>query len=159
MAVVGENGAGKSTLMKMLAGAIAAGRRRDPARRPAGGDCRSPRTRSALGIGIIYQELSLVDALSVGENLFLGRPAAPTRRPVAGRLAGAVAAIARAARAGRRPTSRPRTPVRSLSVAQKQMVEIAAALARNVRVLILDEPTSSLTAQETATLFEHHRRR
>jgi len=151
LALVGENGAGKSTLMKILAGAIS----------PDEGTILvdghpvshfSPRRSQDLGIGIIYQELSLVDALSVAENIFLGD--LPERRGVPGRvdwpqlwrrsddLLGRVGCHVRA-----------RTLVRRLSVAQKQMVEIARALARNVRVLILDEPTSSLTAQETATLF------
>jgi ABC-type sugar transport system ATPase subunit len=111
-----------------------------------------PHHAIALGIGIIYQELSLVDALSVGENLFLGnlprRPGLPGQVdwPELWRRSTALLE-----RVGARVS--PRAPVRNLSVAQKQMVEIGRALARNVRVLILDEPTSSLTAQETATLF------
>jgi ABC-type sugar transport system ATPase subunit len=150
-AVVGENGAGKSTLMKILAGAYT----------PDAGTIRvdgnpvtieSPRDAQQLGISIIYQELSLVDALSVGENLFLG--ALPTRPggwqvdwPQLWKRSAELLA-----RVGSRV--RPQTPLRNLSVAQKQMVEIARALARNVRVLILDEPTSSLTSRESERLFE-----
>ncbi len=152
LALVGENGAGKSTLMKILAGAI----------QPDGGviavDGRrvtltGPRHAQDLGLGIIYQELSLVGALSVAENIFLGdlpqRPGIPGRVDWP-RLWTRTSQLLE--RVGARV--RPQTPVRALSVAQKQMVEIARALARNVRVLILDEPTSSLTSQETATLFD-----
>jgi ABC-type sugar transport system ATPase subunit len=151
-AVVGENGAGKSTLMKILAGAY----RPDRGTIRVDGDTvniESPRAAQELGIITIYQELSLVDALSVGENIFLGdlptRPGAswqvdwPTVWRRSTELLG---------RVGLRVS--PQTPARRLSVAQKQMVEIARALARNVRVLILDEPTSSLTERETEKLFE-----
>ena len=150
-AVVGENGAGKSTLMKILAGAQA----------PDSGSIliegrpvtiESPRAAQDLGIITIYQELSLVNALSVGENIFLGD--LPTRPggswqvdwPEVWRRSAELLE-----RVGLR--IRPQTLVRDLSVAQKQMVEIARALARNVRVLILDEPTSSLTERETERLF------
>ena len=151
-AVVGENGAGKSTLMKILSGA------QGPDRGTIRVDgqavtIESPRAAQELGIITIYQELSLVDTLSVGENIFLGdlptRPGAswqvdwPTVWRRSTELLDRVGARVR-----------PQTPVRHLSVAQKQMVEIARALARNVRVLILDEPTSSLTERETEKLFE-----
>ena len=151
-AVVGENGAGKSTLMKVLSGA------QGPDRgtiRVDGHDVsiESPRAAQELGIITIYQELSLVDALSVGENIFLGD--LPTR-PGASWQVDWPAVWRRSTellgRVGARV--RPQTLVRNLSVAQKQMVEIARALARNVRVLILDEPTSSLTERETEKLFE-----
>ncbi|MCC7024687.1 MAG: sugar ABC transporter ATP-binding protein, partial [Thermomicrobiales bacterium] len=151
-AVVGENGAGKSTLMKILAGA----------QLPDQGTIRvdgqpitieSPRVAQQLGIITIYQELSLIDALSVGENIFLGD--LPTHPGGDWRvdwptLWGRSSELLE--RVGLR--IRPQTLVRNLSVAQKQMVEIARALARNVRVLILDEPTSSLTDRETERLFE-----
>lgn len=149
-AVVGENGAGKSTLMKILAGAES----------PDGGSIQidgqtvtieNPRAAQDLGIITIYQELSLVNALSVGENIFLG--GLPTRGggwqvdwPEVWRRSTELLE-----RVGLR--IRPQTLVRDLSVAQKQMVEIARALARNVRVLILDEPTSSLSEGETERLF------
>ncbi len=150
-AVVGENGAGKSTLMKILAGA----------QTPDGGSIlvsgqpvtiESPRAAHDLGIITIYQELSLVNALSVGENIFLGD--LPRRSAGSWQVGWH--------EVWRRSTElleqvglpiQPRTLVRELSVAQKQMVEIARALARNVRVLILDEPTSSLTERETERLF------
>lgn len=151
-AVVGENGAGKSTLMKILAGAYPADSgtiRMDG--QPVVID--SPRTAQNLGISTIYQELSLVDALSVGENIFLGdlptRPGATWQVDWPAVWAQSSQILARAG-----SHVRPQTLVRKLSVAQKQMVEIARALARNVRVLILDEPTSTLTERETEKLFE-----
>ncbi len=152
LAVVGENGAGKSTLMKILSGAL----------QPDEGtillDGRpvrfaNPRQALAHGIGIIYQELSVIDALSVGENVFLGR--LPERPGAPGTVD-----WPRLWREASRVLERvgapfdPRTPVRALSVAQKQLVEIARALSQDVRVLILDEPTSSLSLQETERLFE-----
>ena len=151
-AVVGENGAGKSTLMKILAGAEAP----DSGTIEIDGSpvrIEDPRAAQDLGIITIYQELSLVNALSVGENIFLGT--LPTRSggswqvdwPKVWRRAAELLE-----RVGLQ--IRPQTLVRDLSVAQKQMVEIARALARNVRVLILDEPTSSLTERETERLFE-----
>ena len=150
-AVVGENGAGKSTLMKILAGAYSldVGTIRIDGRPIT---IESPRAAQELGIITIYQELSLVGALSVGENVFLGD--LPTRGgswqvdwPEVWRRSSELLE-----RVGLR--IRPQTLVHNLSVAQKQMVEIARALARNVRVLILDEPTSSLTERETEKLFE-----
>jgi len=152
LALVGENGAGKSTLMKILSGAVQLDEgeiRLDgqPVQIP------DPHAAIALGIGIIYQELSLVDVLSVAENIFLGD--LPTRggRPWQVDWPLLYARTQELLdRVGSSAT--PRTQTSELSVAQKQMVEIARALARNVRVLILDEPTSSLTAQETEKLFE-----
>ena len=151
-AVVGENGAGKSTLMKILAGAQAPDSGKIVIdRSPV--TIAGPREAHDLGIITIYQELSLINALSVGENIFLGdlpaRPGTPWRVdwPEVWRRSEELLD-----RVGLK--IRPQTMVRDLSVAQMQMVEIARALARNVRVLILDEPTSSLTERETERLFE-----
>ncbi|MCX2728408.1 sugar ABC transporter ATP-binding protein [Thermomicrobium sp. 4228-Ro] len=151
LAVVGENGAGKSTLMKILSGALQPD---DGEIWLAGRPVRfaDPRQALAHGIGIIYQELSVIDALSVGENLFLGR------LPHGG-IPGTVdwpRVWHEAARVLERVGAPldPQRQVRELSVAQKQLVEIARALSQDVRVLILDEPTSSLSLQETERLFE-----
>jgi ABC-type sugar transport system ATPase subunit len=151
LAVVGENGAGKSTLMKILAGAIHPD---EGVIKIDGGavSLTGPGHAQSLGIGIIYQELSVIDALSVGENVFLG--ALPRDRRLPWRVDWPALSRETAAlleRVGARVS--PQTPVHRLSVAQKQLVEIARALARNVRVLILDEPTSALTIQETENLF------
>ncbi|MBO9404473.1 MAG: sugar ABC transporter ATP-binding protein [Thermomicrobium sp.] len=152
LAVVGENGAGKSTLMKILSGAL----------QPDEGEIllqgrpvrfSDPRQALEHGIGIIYQELSVIDALSVGENVFLGRLPQRTGLPGAvdwPRVWHEAAQVL--ARVGA-PID-PRQPVRGLSVAQKQLVEIARALSQDVQVLILDEPTSALSLQETERLFE-----
>jgi ABC-type sugar transport system ATPase subunit len=151
-AVIGENGAGKSTLMKILAGVYAPdkGTVRVDGRQATIDD---PHGAQALGISTIYQELSLVDALSVGENIFLGDlPTKPGNRwqvdwPAVWRRSHELLE-----RVG--SGVGPRSIVRELSVAQKQMVEIARALARDVRLLILDEPTSSLTDREMEKLFD-----
>ncbi|MCM8746847.1 sugar ABC transporter ATP-binding protein [Thermomicrobium sp. CFH 73360] len=152
LAVVGENGAGKSTLMKILSGALQPdeGEILLDGRRVRFSD---PRQALAQGIGIIYQELSVIDTLSVGENVFLGR--LPERPGLPGsvdwpRLWRDAARVLE--RVGVRID--PQWQVRELSVAQKQLVEIARALSQDVRVLILDEPTSSLSLQETERLFE-----
>jgi ABC-type sugar transport system ATPase subunit len=151
-AVVGENRAGKSTLMMILAGAHTP----DQGTIHVAGQpviIESPRAAQDLGISTIYQELSLVDALSVGENLFLGD--LPTYNGASWRVDWPTVWRRSAELLERVGCQvRPQTLVRNLSVAQKQMVEIARALARNVRVLILDEPTSSLTERETKRLFE-----
>jgi erythritol transport system ATP-binding protein len=146
--LVGENGAGKSTLMKILAGieAPSAGRLL-----LGGSEVRlhSSREAAAHGIGIIHQELNLCPNLSVQENLFLGRER--TRR---GRVD-----AAREARIAREILGRlehpidPRTLVADLSLGQQQVVEIAKALVDDVRVLIMDEPTSALSAPEVDVLF------
>lgn len=147
--LLGENGAGKSTLMKILSGAY----RRDAGEirmhgRPVEID--GPGDALALGIRVIYQELNLVPQLSVAENIFLG--AAPTR------WAGVIDW-----RALRESTAQllsdlgmtmaPETAVRRLSLAQRQMVEIAKALKDRASVLVMDEPTSALTSREVDQLF------
>jgi ribose transport system ATP-binding protein len=151
VALVGENGAGKSTLMKILAGI----------HQPDSGNLhiegrpvaiRSPRDAAHHGIAIIHQELELVETLDVAGNIFLGReftwggPAGliDTKRmwreaeKLLERLGASIS---------------PRMRVAELSLAHKQLVEIARALSLNAKILLMDEPTSSLTAAETERLF------
>ena len=153
-ALVGENGAGKSTLMKVLSGAIQADRgslRLDGRPyRP-----RNPLDARRAGVAMIYQELSLAPHLTVEENILLGME--PTafgfvRRGEVRRRA--VEAI----RFFDHPEIRPDVQVRRLTVAAQQLVEIARALAVGCRVLVLDEPTSSLTQQDVERLFDLIRR-
>jgi ribose transport system ATP-binding protein len=148
LAVIGENGAGKSTLMKILAGVLLAD---GGAIILDGKSVRCASVHDALkhGIVLIHQELNLADNLDVAANISLGREAHRF-----GFLSGkAVRAEAeRALRLVGLDVS-PRTLVGELTIGQRQMVEIAKALATDARVLIMDEPTSSLTLHETETLF------
>lgn len=151
-ALVGENGAGKSTLMKVLAGIHRADSgeiRIDGA--PVG--MHGSVDAASLGIGVIHQERELIDTLDVAGNVFLGRE--PTRGgPL--RLLDRRRMHADAARALARigVELRTSTPVRHLSAAQQQLVAIARALSMNARLLILDEPTSTLTSSDAARLFD-----
>jgi len=149
-ALLGENGAGKSTLMKVIAGSVEpdAGRMTLEANEVAFG---SPEAARAAGVAIVYQELSLVPTLSIGENVLLGRW--PTTR------AGTIDWDALYAKAGstlRRigVETDPRRRVEGLGMAERQLVEIAKALSSDVRVLLLDEPTSALSERESQRLFE-----
>jgi len=149
-ALVGENGAGKSTLVKILAGALSrdAGEIRIEGRAV---EIDSPSAALALGIGMIPQDLNLVPELSVAENVFLGDEPVRGRGPFLDRPA-----MERAARAILAPlgeTGDVRSPVAALSIARRQLVEIARALARRARVLALDEPTAPLSGNESAALF------
>jgi len=147
-ALCGENGAGKSTLMKIISGVF----RPDEGRIVyKGSETSFASTLEAekAGIAIIHQELNLVPHLSVAENIFLARE--PRRGPFVDRKRLLREAGAYLSRLG--VDIRPEAPVRSLSVAQQQMVEIAKALSTEAEVLIMDEPTSSLTESETSLLF------
>ncbi len=149
-ALVGENGAGKSTLMKILAGAIA----RDAGTILLDGrEARltSPADAQAEGIGIIYQDFRLVPELSAAGNILLGHE--PLRPGTPFIDAAAVAGVATELLGRLGETFDVRTPVRDLTTAQRQMVEIARALSRRVRILVMDEPTAPLTDRETENLF------
>src|SRR5690242_12619308 len=147
--LVGQNGAGKSTLMAILAGAL----HPDAGTMALGGRPYAPRNpieARRAGVAMIYQELSLAPHLSVMENILLG--AEPTRYGLVDRAR--MRAIARDALAqlGHQDIP-PDAPVSSLSVAAQQLVEIARALAVGCRVLVLDEPTSSLGLDDVRRLF------
>ncbi|TNM29886.1 sugar ABC transporter ATP-binding protein [Streptomyces sedi] len=153
-AVVGENGAGKSTLMKLLSGEHTPdGGRIEIDGTPVAFD--HPAQAQAAGVGIIHQELALLPDRTVAENVFLGRE--PTRRGLVDRAAMARRTTELLAELHAEGIA-PDTPVRELSVARQQTVEVAKALAADVRVLIMDEPTAALAEHEVATLFDLVRR-
>ena len=148
-ALLGENGAGKSTLMKTIAGAVApdAGVLLvDGVEVPLG----SPAASSAAGIGIVYQELSLVPSLSVAENVVLGR--LPRRRFGLVDWAGVREAVVPALERVGLDVD-PQRRVRDFGMAERQLIEIAKAVSANLRVLLLDEPTSALSDRESRRLF------
>ena len=153
-ALLGENGAGKSTLVKVITGV----------HQPDTGEIylngrrlhlTDPREAAALGISAIYQELSIFPDLDIAENIFVGRQ--PTR---AGGLVDwrKMYGEARVLLDSLGVQLNLKTKARYLSIAQQQMVEIARALSVNARILIMDEPTSALTLNEVAELFEIVRR-
>ncbi|WP_316190956.1 sugar ABC transporter ATP-binding protein [Bradyrhizobium sp. SZCCHNS2096] len=148
-ALMGENGAGKSTLMKILSGAY----RPDP-----GGEIRidghqvrieGPLGGRAAGIAIIYQELSLAPNLTVAENIYLGREVSQSGLLARGTMRERVGPILDRLGADFTPS----TLVAELSMGQRQLVEIARALHARSKILIMDEPTTSLSAAESERLF------
>jgi ribose transport system ATP-binding protein len=145
-ALLGENGAGKSTLMAIAAGAMAP----DSGTVEIGGvalTAAQPSVAQSLGISVVYQHTSVLDELTVAENLLYGVPSA--RR--AGAKESGRWVEEQLAAVGARFDKR--TRVNQLSVAERQLVEIAKALAPQPNVLVLDEPTEVLTAVETEHLF------
>jgi erythritol transport system ATP-binding protein len=145
----GENGAGKSTLMKIMSGV----------ERPTSGHLRlhgeevhfdSPSDAVARGVAIIHQELNLCPNLSVADNIFIGRER--TRRGVVVDQAGQRRTAEKVLKRLEEPIN-PRTLVGDLRLGQQQVVEIARALVEDARILIMDEPTSALSATEVAVLF------
>ena len=155
--LLGENGAGKSTLMKVLAGAYT----------PDSGEIEikgqkvrlnSPQHAQQLGVSTIYQEFNLVPYLNVAQNIYLGRY--PRRKPPLGFVVDHKAmreksrTVLRSLNMDLEPTS----IVASLGVAQQQMVEVAKALSIDAQVLIMDEPTATLTDREIEKLFAMIRR-
>ena len=148
-ALVGENGAGKSTLINIIAGS----------RRPDSGDFTfngapirnlTPHRARLLGISPVFQEFSLIPDLDVSANLFLGRE----RSDKAVMRIGEMRERAREVLADLGFELSERALVRDLSRAQQQMVEIAKALLQDLHLLILDEPTASLTDREAERLFK-----
>jgi inositol transport system ATP-binding protein len=148
-ALIGENGAGKSTLMKIIAGIIAAdaGELRLRGRTVR---LRSPRQALENGIAMIHQELNLMPSMSVAENIWIGRE--PTNacgminhRELYRRTRALLARLS--------IELDPQAEVRTLSIANRQMVEIARALSYDSQLLIMDEPTSALGERDAARLF------
>lgn len=144
-AVLGENGAGKSTLMKVIYGAV----------RPDEGEIwfdgkravvRNPHEARALGIAMVFQHFSLFDSLTVAENVWLARDAKSTLASVTARI--------REVGGEYGLELDPSRPVHTLSVGERQRVEIVRALLGEPKLLILDEPTSVLTPQAVQKLFE-----
>jgi ribose transport system ATP-binding protein len=147
--LLGENGAGKSTLVKMLAGAY----RPDEGEILLDGEAASISSATdaqKLGISTIYQEFNLVPQFTVAENIFLGRQ--PRRFGFVDRRK--MREEARKLLDRMKVLVDPDALVSNLGVAQRQMVEIAKALSLNARILIMDEPTASLSGQEVERLFE-----
>lgn len=150
MALVGENGAGKSTLMKILSGVY---------RKDAGEiffydepiEFTSPNDAINKGVSIIHQELNLVPYLTVSENIFLGREiknkfGSLNKKFMIKKSSEILSTL--------KMNIDPNTLVQALSIAQKQMVEIAKALSLNSKIIIMDEPTDTLTDTEVTSLFE-----
>lgn len=148
--LIGENGAGKSTLMKILSGVYPAGSFNGEVN-VNGSPCRfqSVTDSASAGIAIIFQELSLIDELSVAENIFLGRE--PSRFGVVdwNELRRAAKKVIDLIGLNVDVTAK----VSSLGLGQKQLVEIAKALSQDARILVLDEPTAALNDSEAEKLF------
>ena len=149
-ALVGENGAGKSTLMKLLSGSL----QKDEGRIEIDGEeveFRTPGNAQEKGVSMIYQELTVIPYRSVAANILLGREP----RTFAGLFIDYPELHRQAAELLERidVAVDPTEAVGRLSIAQQQMVEVAKALSLDAKIIIMDEPTSSLTERETATLF------
>ncbi|MBB4121081.1 sugar ABC transporter ATP-binding protein [Martelella radicis] len=149
-ALMGENGAGKSTLMKILSGAytpdkggtILVGGKSVPEG--------NPKAAKAMGVAVIYQELSLAPNLTVAENVFLGNERARSGIVNRAEMRSRTAPLLK--RLG--VDFSPSTVVGSLSLGERQLVEIARAMSTNARIIVMDEPTTSLSSRETERLFE-----
>lgn len=154
-ALIGENGAGKSTLMKVLSGAVPP----DDGRMLLDGQPylpANPMDARNRGIAMIYQELNLAEHLTVEENVLLGIEDLRwgfilRRNTMRQRVARALAEL-------RRADIKPHVPLRELSIGARQLAEVARALVTNARVIVMDEPTSSLSREDTEHLFDLIRR-
>ena len=150
LALLGENGAGKSTLIKILSGDYVA----DEGTIMIGGETitrHDPHTMIASGVGVIYQELNNSDPLSIAENIFMGN------LPMKGLVVNSKKLredtkemLRRVGLTGEDPDE----PLGRLSIAKKQMVEIAKALSHEARILVMDEPTAALNDEEIDILFD-----
>jgi len=147
--IAGENGAGKSTLIKILAGVYSkdSGEIRLDGKKV---EIDTPKKAGKLGISIIYQELNLVPSLTVAENIFMGRHKMSNRAKInwVEMYAGAQSILD-----DLEISISPNEQVKNLGTAQQQMVEIAKALSNNSGIIVMDEPTSSLTSLEIEHLF------
>lgn len=148
-ALVGENGAGKSTLMKVLTGVY----QKDQGEIMIQGeavDIGNPMEAKDMGISIVHQELSLISSLSIMENIFLGREDASRGFIDYNTLKQKAEKILKELEADLDPLEK----VSNLTIAEKQVVEIAKALSVKAKILVLDEPTSSLSQKEISKLFD-----
>ena len=149
MALMGENGAGKSTLMKILSGVY----KKDGGEIFYKGkkeDIKGPKDATNKGIAIIHQELNLVNDLSIGENIFLGREPKKGFRIDFDKLHADSEVLLKRLNINKSS----RELVENLSIGEKQMIEIAKALSLDAQIIIMDEPTDALTDKETESLFK-----
>ncbi|MBF8192534.1 sugar ABC transporter ATP-binding protein [Nonomuraea sp. K274] len=146
VALLGENGAGKSTLMNILAGVF----KDYEGEIEIGGEVariHSPKDARGHGIAMIHQELNLVPELSIADNIFLGRERAfLDRKGMESRAAELLRGLGL--------DLSPRTLIKQCKIAERQLIEVAKALSQNVRVLVMDEPTSALADAEVHRLYE-----
>jgi ribose transport system ATP-binding protein len=153
--LLGENGAGKSTLMKILSGAVP----KDAGQILIEGnviEINSPAAAQQLGIGIIHQEFKLVPGLSVAENILLGNEPMKKGLPFVDFERMHATANAALKQLGEEVDTR--APISALPIAQRQLVEIAKVISKNIRILAMDEPSAALTENELRNLFTVIRR-
>jgi putative multiple sugar transport system ATP-binding protein len=150
-AICGENGAGKSTLMKVLSGVYPYGSYKgDIVYQGQVQQFRDIRASEHAGIVIIHQELALIPELSIMENIFLGNE--PTKRGIIDWAEARLRSLDLLARVGLRDD--PDTPIKEIGVGKQQLVEIAKALNKSVKILILDEPTAALNESDSQHLLD-----
>lgn len=148
-ALMGENGAGKSTLMKVLSGAYLPDANSKIYIDENEVSITGPHSAQALGISIIYQELSLAPNLTVAENIYLGREVSRHALISRSTMEAGAGEILKRLNAGFSPKDK----VATLSIAERQLVEIARALHFKCQILVMDEPTTTLSERETVNLF------